>query len=140
MNRPSLNNEQIAVLLRNPNIDKCSPKSIGYSKDFKIRAVKQYEEQGLSALQIFKEAGFDLSLLNREKRNSCLKYWRKAYQAKGLQGLEVDGRGRTKGGKGGRPKIRGMTDADHIKRLELTVAYLKAENDFLAKLRAQKAE
>jgi hypothetical protein len=57
-----------------------------------------------------------------------------------LSGLQNDGRGKTKGFNQGRSRIKGLTDVDKIKRLEATVAYLKAENDFLAKLRSGKAE
>lgn len=46
---------------------------------------------------------------------------------------------RGKHSKGGRPKIPKFKDEkEKIKYLELQVAYLKAENDFLVKLRAQK--
>ncbi len=37
-------------------------------------------------------------------------------------------------------KVEELTDANKIKYLEAKVAYLKAENDFLAKLRAKRAE
>jgi len=129
--------EQIADLLKNPNVTKCSPKSIGYSKEFKIWAVMQYGERGLTASQIFKEAGFDISTLGIDY-DGRLRDWRVVFKSKGIAGLKVDGRGRAKNGKVGRPKTKGVSDADKIKRLEIEVAYLKAENDFLAKLRAQR--
>lgn len=34
------NPEQIKELLKNKNVDKCSPNSITYNKDFKLRSVK----------------------------------------------------------------------------------------------------
>jgi hypothetical protein len=39
---------------------------------------------------------------------------------------------------GGRPKTKNLSDKEKIEYLETKVAYLKAENDFLAKLRAQR--
>jgi hypothetical protein len=48
-------------------------------------------------------------------------------------------RARGRGRGGGRPRVKG-TDADKIKWLEAKVAYLKAENDFLVKLRAKRSE
>ena len=48
----------------------------------------------------------------------------------------VENRGKGRGG--GRPKTKGITPEDRIKRLEAENAYLKAENDFLAKLRAKR--
>lgn len=109
-------------------------KSITYSNDFKIRAVKLYE-QGLTSTEIFRQEGFDLNLIGKNKPRECLKRWNRIYRAKGDGGLMVETRGRL----GGRPrKPRDKTEADKIKRLEAEVAYLKAENDFLAKLRAKR--
>jgi hypothetical protein len=56
-------------------------------------------------------------------------------KGEGAFGIETRGKG------GGRPKkIKDTNDTDKIKRLEAEVAYLKAENDFLIKLRAKRAE
>ena len=136
MNKSKFSEEQIRALLSNCNVDKCSNKAITYNKDFKIRAVKHYNEDGKTARQIFKEAGFDLNVVGKHIPKDCLKCWRRTFKTKGADGLCVENRGRG----GGRPKTKGLTDADRIKRLEATVAYLEAENDFLAKLRATRAE
>lgn len=66
-----------------------------------------------------------------------MRRWMRLFRAKGEDGLS-DQRGRT--GRGGRPKTKGVIEADRIKRLEAEVAYLKAENNFLAELRAKRAE
>lgn len=123
-------------LTGNQNVAKCSDRAITYNKDFKLWAVKQYIEENKSAKEIFREAGFDLNLLGQDTPKRCLKDWRRIFKIKGIQGLITETRGRG----GGRPRIKGITDAYRIKRLEATVAYLKAENDFLAKLRAKRAE
>jgi hypothetical protein len=127
--------EQISELLKNANVVKCSEKSITYSTEFKVWAVKRYDE-GLTASQIFKESGFDLLMIGADNPDCRLGDWRKIYNASGANGLIFEARGRSKAG--GRPKAKGLTDADRIKRLEIENAYLKAENDFLAKLRAAK--
>jgi transposase len=137
MNKQQFTKEHIDMLLRTGNVAKCSAKVITYRKDFKIRAVKLYEE-GWSPRDIFKQAGFDLDVIGRNKPDDCLRDWRIIYEAKGEQGLMEENRGGARGG--GRPKTKGLTDADRIKRLEAQVAYLKAENGFLAKLRANRAE
>ena len=49
----------------------------------------------------------------------------------------TDERGFATGDRKGRPKTKGLTDTDKIKRLKIEVAYLKAKNDFLVKLRAK---
>jgi transposase len=136
MSKRRFSPEQVADLLRNPNVAKCSSKAISYNSDFKILAVKQYNEEGLPVRCIFEKAGFDLSVIGHEKPKQCLESWREKAKLKGLASLAIDHRGKKPGG--GRPRTKGMTDAEKITRLEATVAYLKAENDFLVKLRAQR--
>lgn len=128
--------DQIIQLLKNKSVAKCSNKSITYGKDFKLKAIKQYEEDGYSPRMIFEEAGFDLRLIGEHIPKGSLLRWRKIYGTKGVTGLRIEARGRSHNG--GRPRTKGLTDADRIKRLEIENAYLKAENDFLAKLRAAK--
>lgn len=121
-------------LAKNANVCKVSERSISYGKTFKLRAVERYKE-GWPPFSIFQEAGFDLLVIGRETPKECLKRWRKIDRTKGKDGFENSARGR------GRPKkVVDATDADKIKRLETENAYLKAENDFLAQLRAQRAE
>ena len=128
--------DQIIKLLKNKNIAKCSDKSITYSKEFKLLAIKQYEEDGYSSRMIFEEAGFNLRLIGGDIPRASLLRWRKTYMTKGFVGLSTEARGRSHNG--GRPRTKGLTDADRIKRLEIENAYLKEENSFLAKLRAAK--
>jgi transposase-like protein len=132
--------EQIQILRSNCNVGKCSDKTITYSKEFKIRAIKQYNEKGRTASQIFREAGFDLRIIGKHIPKGCLKSWRRVFKKKGVAGLLVEQRGRSKGGGKGRPRKRPEENKERIKRMEVEIAYLKAENDFLAKLRAKRAE
>ena len=136
MSKRRFTTDQIMELSKNKNVARCSDKSITYAKEFKLRALKLYQEQGCSAVMIFKEAGFDTSLLGENLPYDCLLRWRKRLVTGGVTGLNTETRG--KSGKGGRPKTKGVTDTDKIKRLEIENAYLKAENDFLVKLRAAK--
>lgn len=132
MGKKKFTEEQIKTLLQNPNIIKCSEKSISYSKEFKINAIKQYY-QGLTPREIFKQAQFNLKLIGFETPKSCLKDWRKIFKNHGNQGLLIENRGKIKSK--GRTKIKWENDKEKIKYLEAEVAYLKAENNFLAKLR-----
>ena len=132
MSKRILTKEQIEALLRNPNVERCSEKSISYQKDFKIRAVKEYQE-GLPPPEIFKRAGFNINLVGHETPKRCLHGWIKVFRAKGIKELSIETRGRSKGG--GRPKINWLNEKEKIKYLEAEVAYLKEENRFLAKLR-----
>lgn len=135
MSKRIFTKEEVEALLQNRNVKGCSEKSITYSKDFKLAAVKQYHEQGMTSHEIFRWAGFDVDTIGRNQPKECLQRWKKSFQKKGSKGLE-DTRGRL----GGRPKTKELTEADTIKRLKAEVAYLKAENDFLTKLQAKRRE
>lgn len=138
MNKRIFTQEQIEELSKNVHVWRCSEKSVTYCGDFKVLAVKRYEAEGIPPSQIFKEAGFDVSIIGKDVPDDRMYRWRKVVKTKGIQGLATESRG--KAGRGGRPKTKNLTDADTIERLEATVAYLKAENDFLAKLRAKRRE
>jgi transposase-like protein len=132
-----LTQEQVKELLKNENVSRCSQKSITFSPDFKLRAVKQYYEGRHSPAMIFSEAGLDLDIFNGDKPKDCLKRWRKIYNTKGEKSLLTESRGKHGGRK---PKSKIKSDKDKIRYLEAKVAYLDAENDFLAKLRGLKRE
>lgn len=131
MSKTIYTNAQIKVLLANPNVERCSAKSITYSKKFKLEAVKEYYEHGLGPNAIFKKAGFDLGLLGLEKPKRCLKQWRKVYKTKGQKALLAENRGR---GGGRKPKPQKSDDQEYLKA---RVAYLESENDFLRKLKTK---
>ena len=136
MSKRRFSEAQIKELLANPNISRCSDKSITYNKEFKILAVKKYYEKGYNAKMIFKEAGFDIASIGINTPKRCLYCWRKIYKSQGEDRLKAETRGKCS--LGGRPKTKGVSDADKMKRMEIEIAYLKAENDFLVKLRAAK--
>jgi hypothetical protein len=111
--------------------------AITYNNDFKVRAMKQHKEQYMTFKEIFIKAGFDLDIIGEDTPRWCFKRWNKTYKTKGLEKLAAESRGKMSTG---RPTTKNVTDADRIKRLEMENAYLRAENDFLAKLRAKRAE
>lgn len=123
--------EQRKSLLKNKNVTKLGKGVIMYTKDFKIKAIKQYQEEYMNPQEIFIKAGFDIDAIGRKKPKNCLERWNKVYKEEGFKGLlESDERR-------GRPKK--MKDKrDKMERLEAENAYLKAENDFLVKLRAKR--
>lgn len=129
MSKRIFTTEQIEKLSSNPNVRRCSERSVTYCQDFKIRALQQYYDDDLPCSEIFLRAGLDPAVIGREQPKALLKAWRKIHRAKGNEGL-VETRGRS-----GRPSTKGVTEADRINRLEAENAYLKAENAFLAKLR-----
>jgi hypothetical protein len=134
MSKRNLNEEEITNLLKNKNVSSCSSKSITYSKEFKVLAVKQYKE-GMSSRKIFEAAGFDLRLIGKDVPSDRLKQWNKIVRNKGEASLHSETRGRSHSG---RPKLKGLTDKEKMEYLEAKVAYLKAENEFLTQLRKKR--
>jgi transposase-like protein len=136
MSKRRFTKEEIEGLSKNIYIKRCSEKSITYANEFKLLAIQRYFEEGLAPSQIFYEAGFDPNIIGKETASFNLKAWRRVRANKGIFRLSEETRGRAKGG--GRPKTKGITDADRIRRMEIKIAYLEAENAFLIKLRAAK--
>jgi len=133
--RTIFTSEEIARLQENPCVLSCTEKSIIYTYDFKRHALKLHAE-GVSSKEIWRRAEFDISRWKKDYCKDTIKNWKSIVRKNGYQGLaQIRGTGAT-----GRPKTKGITDADKIKRLELHVRYLEAENAFLAKLRAKRAE
>jgi hypothetical protein len=133
--RTIFSNEEIDKLRGNPCVLSCTDRTIIYTYEFKKKSLELHRD-GVSAKEIWRRAGFDISKWNKDYCKDAIKDWKQIVRKRGIEGLaKLHG-----GNMGGRPKIKGVTDADKIKRLELQVKYLKAENDFLAKLRARKSE
>ena len=119
MIRKTFTNEQIKKLSENKNISHCGGK-VRYTKAFKQFAIRQYNE-GLSAVEIFQNAGIDLAVIGKYSPNHLMSQWRKALRAEPDQAS----------------KILNSPRSD-LERLKSQVAYLKAENHFLAQLQAKK--
>ena len=135
MNKRLFTQEQIASLLENEHVVRVSERSVTYSPDFKIAAVKRWKE-GLPPSAIFTEAGFNLTVIGRKTPKWLVTRWRKTFDKKGATSLQKDHRGRSSTGRP--PSLANMTEKEKLKYLEAQVAYLKEENAFLAKLRKQR--
>lgn len=130
--RTTFSSEEIAELKRNPCVFNCTAKSVHYTYEFKRSALKLHAE-GIGPKEIWRRAGFDVSKWKKNYFVLTLKDWRKIVARDGEEGLNK---------LGGLQYDRGpkSTDRDKLKRLELQVKYLQAENAFLARLRAKRAE
>ena len=137
MSKRIFTEKQINVLSKNPNITSCSSKSITFTEAFKINAIRLHRDEYLTSLEIFSQAGFDINVISKERAKGCLKRWNNINRRSGVKGLS-EARGSNTPRR--KPNVSDATDADKIKWLEAEVAYLKAENSFLANLRAKKAE
>ena len=128
--------DQVKELLKNKNVSKCSPKSITYKKEFKAGAVNKYYNEGYSPKMIFEEAGFSLGVIGKKKPDKCLHRWKTIFNQRGEKELLKENRGQS----GGRTKTKFKDKQKEIEYLKTKIAYLDAENDFLAKLRGLKRE
>lgn len=135
MSKRMFTSSQLNKLVQNKHVLSCSPKSITYSPEFKLWAIKRYYDDGYPPQEIFREAGFDISVIGKDTPGSRLKAWRRTYREKGASKLRIETRGNS-----GRPRTKHMNNREKIEYLEAKIAYLKAENDFLAKLRAARKE
>lgn len=130
--RTTFSNAEITELKKNPCVFDCTEKSVYYTYEFKQRAL-ELQAQGVHTKEIWRRSGFDVTTWKDEYFRCTLRDWRRVVEKHGSLGLVRPG---------GTPHDRGPADTekDRIKRLELQVTYLEAENDFLAKLRAKRAE
>lgn len=117
----------LSIYATNPNIERVTKSNIQFTKAFKIRSIKQYQA-GLSPTQIFEEAGIDLSDFESCYARKSVIRWLIASNEYGLSKINDERRGI---GSSGRPSL-----VKKFKSLSEEVAYLRAENDFLKKIRA----
>ena len=123
---------QIEKLRLNPCRFNCSIKSVNYTFEFKKRAL-ELSDRGISAREIWLRSEFDTSWWRKGYFRETIRDWKKIVDQKGIEGLIRSGGIQF-------DKGPSLNSPDKVKRLELQVKYLKAENDFLAKLRAKRAE
>ena len=111
----------------NPHIEKITESNIQFTKEFKIKSIKKYQS-GTSPIDIFTEAGIDLSDFNENYARKSILRWIATAQEYGLNKIDQERRGL---GASGRP-----SNGKKFKSLEEEIIYLRAENDFLKKIRA----
>lgn len=123
----SMSDKDRKGLENNPNVLKVTKSNVAYTTEFKTNALKLHK-QGHTPFQIFTEAGIDLSVFGEDYAKKCIQRWGKVATQEG--GLKKERRG---------SKATGRPKGLKFKSVEEEVAYLRAENDFLKKLRALEA-
>ena len=127
MNRRIFTNEQIKKFSKNKNVVRCGTKSVRYTRRFKASALRQYSEEGLSAVEIFEGAGLDLTVIGKRAPNRLMNQWNTSIKPLTRQtGKKIE------------IIVKRIENRRELGKLKAKVAYLKAENDFLAQLRARK--
>jgi len=132
MNRRTFTKEQIKIISKNKNVSRCGTKSVMYTKKFKIKALKQYNEEGMNAVQIFKEAGIDLGIIGKRRPNKLMNQWNTALRPKKDYEKPLHNEAKAK------MAAKRFNKGKELRTLRVKVAYLEAENDFLAQIRARK--
>lgn len=133
--RTTFSNEELAEFRKHPCVFSCAQKSINYTYEFKIHALEEHEK-GVNAKEIWKRSGFNTSKWKEFYFRSTLRDWKRIVRRGNVSDLN------NQGGVQHDDVITKSLKAekDKIKRLELQIRYLQAENDFLARLRAKRAE
>lgn len=141
MKRRTYTAEEQAQLRINPNVLRCTDKTITYSEDFKRFVLHEYFEEGQNPRDLFAERGFPKSIVNSLVPKWTLARWRRKYGSAYTESDLSDKRGTSK--KGGRPPrervdVSTMTAEERAVYFEARAAYLDKENDFLADARGLK--
>ena len=131
MRKRKFTEEQKLELQKNPNVKKVTSVGVLYKDIFKKEAIGLYEK-GISAIDIFIQAGFNIEIIGRENPSKILSKWRCGI---GYNPNEIKTKENIK------HKVKLNTDKctysdKDIKRIIARNKYLEAENDFLKKLRA----
>ena len=145
MGRGYLNEEEVAELSRNRYVDIVKDNNIYYTRAFKKHFMERYNA-GEKPTQIFREAGFDTSMLGDKRIERAASRWRQLYAAAGYEAFDnprVAGYRRTgeEGPEesfvpvsGNRSHAASRSDlTDEIQRLKNTIADLFLENTELRK-------
>ncbi len=83
MGRGNLTKDEIRILRQNPYVEEVNGSRITYSEEFKMLFVKEYFG-GKKPTAIFRDAGFDVSVLGSKRIERCSARWREANAAGSL--------------------------------------------------------
>jgi transposase len=111
----------------NVNVEKITGSNLRFNKEFKVRAIKLYQS-GESPMDIFLDAGIDLNDFEYDYARKSISRWLRALDTYGLKNINKERRGLGASGRPGGGK--------KFKSMEAELAYLRAENNFLKKLKA----
>ena len=112
--------EEKELLEKNPNIQAVLSNQVVYTKNFKEKAVKEYEN-GKTANQIFQEAGINTAILSKQYdyASKTISKWRNANRER----INIHN-----------PKKKTNAKDSAYQKLLKRNEYLEAENEFLKKL------
>lgn len=117
--------EEVDVLRINPYVDKVSHKSITYSEGFKQHFINEWQN-GKSPTAIFRKAGFDPTVLGKERIQNFSRRVRKMND-------RVEGFADLRGQHSGRPQTKERSSAEEIAYLKHRVALQDQQIEALKK-------
>lgn len=126
MSQILFDDEAIQLLGRNPYVKRASQKAITYADEFKEKFMQEYED-GKYPAQIFRDAGFDVDMLGKERIMNFKKRCKKMV-------VREAGFTDTRKANSGRPTTREFSLEEQLERLKHKIKYLEQENEFLKKI------
>lgn len=128
--------DQIEELLKNPYISKCSPKYITYTYACKEQALRLYETRKFSSREIWRSLGFPSYITESAIPKDSIKAWKKIVSEQWFIWLKESRRWRKKKEKP--PWWENIPENETVEYLKAKIAYLEAENQVFALIRAWK--
>lgn len=128
MSKKIFTEEEIEILKQNKYVKRVGPKGITYTDELKQLAISEMEK-GLLSTEIFEKAGFDITILGRDRARSSIKRWKAAYKKAGVMGLQD-----TRKGASGRPLERELSLEEQLERKEARIKFLEVQLEFQKKL------
>ena len=126
MSKTIFSDKQVEKLRKNKWIKKVSNKAITYKDEFKIKLVKETENYKKFPQDVFKECGIEPNIVGKKRIDSSANRWRKQYKSIG----ELKD---TRANSSGRPRLYELSDSEKLKRAEVKIKLLEAENELLKK-------
>ena len=134
MSKKIFTEQEILELSKNKYVKNVTAKGITYTNEFKLQFIAEYEN-GKTSRAIFEDAGFDVNIIGIKRIDSASLRWRKAYNDKGILGLED-----TRTLNSGRTLNRELTIEEIIAKKDAEIEYLKAELELIKKLELQERQ
>ncbi|AMC01334.1 Uncharacterised protein [Aerococcus viridans] len=131
MSKKIYSQAEIQALRNNPNVKSVTEKSITYSSEFKIKAIKQ-SKQGMTSTQIFELAGLPSHLIGKGKSNQSLSRWKRLYKDHGEDVLLQETRGSKNNGPYGPREQLSLQEA--LDKANARIAYLEGNLELVKKL------
>ena len=131
MSKKIYSQAEIQALRNNPNVKSVTEKSITYSSEFKIKAIKQ-SKQGMKSTQIFELAGLPSHLIGKGKSDQSLSRWKRLYKDHGEDVLLQETRGSKNNGPYGPREQLSLQEA--LDKANARIAYLEGNLELVKKL------